>query len=169
MSTRLQVNADQISFIFDRLLEGLENKEGLTGQEFADLHTSAGKLFTPTPEGIANIHEVSMLFVSPIGVKGAFDYLYLVVRPYIQKMYEIKQDIYHSPIVFLSPLLQEQARQEAAMLEHNDDKGPLTDAVSCQRCGALKVHRTVAQTRSADEGQSAIFQCPSCLFSWTEN
>jgi DNA-directed RNA polymerase subunit M/transcription elongation factor TFIIS len=50
----------------------------------------------------------------------------------------------------------------------NADHGPLTDIAGCKRCGALKVHKKMAQTRSADEGATAIFTCPKCGFGWNE-
>jgi DNA-directed RNA polymerase subunit M/transcription elongation factor TFIIS len=140
---------------------------GLSPQSFIDLKTNAGPLFTTTVASGAEINELAGL-VALQGLVETFKYLTDIVIPKLNEMHEVGQIPQHSIITFESPTLEVERRAEKAMLSLNEDKGPLTDAASCPKCGAPKVHRKVAQTRSADEGMTSIFLCPRCLFGWSE-
>jgi DNA-directed RNA polymerase subunit M/transcription elongation factor TFIIS len=184
----IPVGGDRVSLGFEAILAFSDDKGGKTAADFAGLRLIDGRfLFGPVPKKqenetdvtrrarevqevkiIGEMHDVSMMIMR-MGVKAVYDYLTNVVMPILNEMIEDKQEQYFSIITFTSPLLKEYAEKEEAVLALNENKGPLTDASSCKRCGALQVHRRIAQTRSADEGFSSIFICPQCSFSWVEN
>jgi DNA-directed RNA polymerase subunit M/transcription elongation factor TFIIS len=184
----IPVAGDRIFLGFEAILGFFEDKQGITPANFAELELrDRRRLFGPLPykqDGesdavrkarevreikiVGEIHDVSMMMMR-MGPKRVYDYLRNVAIPILNEMIEDRQEQYFSIITFTSPLLAEYAKKEEAVLALNENKGPLTDAASCKRCGALQVHRRIAQTRSADEGFSSIFICPQCSFSWVEN
>lgn len=143
----------------------------LTPSDFANLNidTSNGRrpLFTPSTKSCAEIIELAGMFKS-IGVQKTYEYLVNHVIPKLQEMSEVGEVEYFSVLTFDSPLLEHERRNEEAMHTLNDDRGPLTDITPCVRCGAPKVHKKMQQTRSADEGMTAIYTCPVCKYGWTE-
>lgn len=152
------------------LFEGLDG-EGLTPEDFVKLTvktpTGSVDLFTPTVKSCSELIEVGGM-MRKFGVRATYDYITTHVIPKLEEMHEVGETEYHSVLIFDSPLLKEERENEDAMLSLNDDKGPLTDVASCFKCGEPKVHRKMAQTRSADEGMTAIFTCPTCKFTWSE-
>ena len=145
----------------------LEEYEGLQPADFAAIKTIRGPLFDTTLSTAAEINELAGI-VQHLGIKRTYDYLLNTVIPMLNELYESGQTPQYSIITFHSPLLESERQAENAMLVLNEDKGPLTDIVSCPKCGAPKVHRKMAQTRSADEGQTSIYTCPNCGAGWSE-
>lgn len=184
----ISVGGDRIFLGFEAILNFHKDKQGITPEHFAGLTLIDGrKLFGPLPQKqdgesdatrkarevreikiIGEMHDVSMMMMR-MGPKAVYDYVHDVVIPILNEMIEDRQEQYFSILTFTSPLLAEYAKKEEAVLALNENKGPLTDAAACKRCGALQVHRRIAQTCSADEGFSSIFICPQCSFSWVEN
>lgn len=141
---------------------------------FADLRVKTGEtsrpLFQSNMQSMAEIMELGYMVQDGVwGVEKTLKYLQEQVIPRLEEMYIAETPEYHSVLVFESPLLEEQKENEAVMLANNADVGPLSDISSCGRCGATKVNRKVKQTRSADEGATAIFTCPICKNTWNEN
>lgn len=181
-------------FIIKRANQQRNESSSLTGQDFSDL----GKTSNPSlnlksgeylfrlgdktgennnlgPQMISEIYDLNFLMLAQ-GVQAAWDYLTQHVIPKMNEQWEVMSQAPslfsitpHSTIIFDSPLLEEQRHREDIALALNKDEGPLTDAASCFKCGAQKVHRNIKQTRSADEGMTSIFKCPNCKFGWTEN
>ena len=176
-------NRSRLVKAFDFILKTHSNGDRThSAQEFAELEVQPGEyLFKMsddvqgTMQTISEIHDLSFL-IRDHGALAAWDYLTKIVIPKLREQREI---IHHEPdrytvtpyseIIFLSPLLQEERYREEIALTLNKDEGPLTDIASCGKCSAPKVHRKVAQTRSADEGMTSIFTCPECRFGWSEN
>uniref|UniRef100_A0A6C0CHD9 TFIIS-type domain-containing protein n=1 Tax=viral metagenome TaxID=1070528 RepID=A0A6C0CHD9_9ZZZZ len=195
-TAKISVGGSRIFLGFEAILEPFGGDTGgITATNFVDLRLSNKRpLFEEiiltsekqeslaekrlrenrTAKTIAEMHDLSMMMhrlhtEETNGVKAVYEYLTTKVIPILNEMIEDKQEEHFSIITFSSPLLHEYAKIEEAVLALNENRGPLTDATSCKRCGALKVHRRIAQTRSADEGFSSIFICPQCSFSWVEN
>lgn len=173
------VNA--FGFILRPFLTTPQMMQDYSPEAFANLEVWPGEyLFKFSAEQsdfqmIAEIHDLGFL-VRERGVEATWDYLTKTVIPILREQREIvtrQPEKYtvvpYSEIIFMSPLLEEEREREEIALALNKDEGPLTDIASCQRCPAKKVHRKVAQTRSADEGMTSIFKCPDCRFGWSEN
>lgn len=183
MKTRQQrevpVGGNRIFKGFEAILAPFEDKDGLSAQDFVDLKLSnRASLFeeteTITLTRIGEMHDLSMMMhrINKEGRNGpreVYEFLKHTVIPARNEMLGNEEVEYFSTVTFLSPLLREYKKNESAVIALNENKGPLTDAASCKRCGEPKVHRRIAQTRSADEGFSSIFICPKCSFSWVEN
>lgn len=139
---------------------------------FAELRVERGEksspLFEPNVQTMAELIEVSYM-VQTWGVEKTYLYLKEQVIPHLEEMHVAGRPEHHSVLIFGSSLAAEQKENEDVMLALNADLGPLTDIASCARCGATKVNRKVKQTRSADEGVTAIFTCPICKNTWNEN
>jgi DNA-directed RNA polymerase subunit M/transcription elongation factor TFIIS len=148
-----------------------EKRGDKTAQNFVDLKLADGNpLFGTDEKSISEIHEVAaMMHKLPKGAEQAYYYLSQTVIPIRNELLETNQKETYSTIIFMSPLLEQHRKREEAVLALLEDKGPLTDAASCPKCGEPKVHRRLAQTRSADEGTTSIFTCPRCAFPWTDN
>ena len=117
---------------------------------------------------VASIHDIGCLMMAK-GVQQAYDYLVDVIIPERIERLELDKGVNPNDIVFKSPILADHREREEAALALNEDVGILTDEQSCGRCNAIKVHKRIAQTRSVDEGATALFDCPKCKFTWSEN
>jgi len=186
MTEHLAHNRARWQIAFAKIIARANEMHGVSehnAQDFVELGTTAphrlfsGKhLFGYTDsEQISNVAMISELVdISQLmmkkGVDVAWEYLTSVVIPKMNEQFESQSVVTpFSTLIFESPLLEKHREVERAAMALNDDKGPLTDVTSCKKCGALKVHRIVKQTRSADEGATSIFDCPNCKFTWTEN
>lgn len=172
---KIPVAKNHLSKAFEVILQSLgeERRNNLEPKDFVDLKLSNGKpLFNPEDEkSIAEIHDLSSMMHHKFidGARTIYNYLKDVIIPARNELIESGREEIYSLITFMSPLLEEHRKREEAALALLEDKGPLTDTVSCPRCGASKVHRILKQTRSADEGITALFTCPNCSLPWAEN
>lgn len=148
----------------------IEGQDALS--KFADMRVQTGDtsrlLFEGDMRSMVELVELAYM-VEVWGIVKTYTYLKEQVIPKLEEMHIAGTRQYHSVLVFDSSLVAEQKENEEVMLALNDDLGPLTDIASCGRCGATKVHRKMKQTRSADEGITAIFTCPNCQNTWNEN
>lgn len=172
----INVGSDRVLKGFEAILRPFADRDGLEAMNFASLRLKDGRpLFVATVKSAGEMYDLGCMmhhFQKQGGenpVRRVYTYLESVVIPTLNEMIEDGKEEHFSIITFMSPLLEEERERENAVIALNENKGPLTDASSCKRCGALQVHRRIAQTRSADEGFSSIFICPQCSFSWVEN
>jgi DNA-directed RNA polymerase subunit M/transcription elongation factor TFIIS len=128
---------------------------------------STRPLFTPSMQTMNELIELGKMFTK-WGVQETYAYIKTKVIPELEEMYQAGKSERYSVLIFNSPLLEEERQNEEIMLAINADRGPLTDIASCIRCGEAKVHKKMAQTRSADEGATSIFTCPRCGWGWNE-
>ena len=166
-----QTRANSIFYALKTIIpEGIA-KEGYDASAFADFVVKTGDtsrpLFMPNLETMSELVELSAM-VEIWGVEQTYNYLKNVVIPKLEELHDSKTPQYSSVLIFNSPLLAVERQHEAVGISINSRLGPLTNIANCGRCGATKVHRKMAQTRSADEGATAIFTCPECGNQWQE-
>tara|TARA_R110001632_G_scaffold67017_4_gene157637 strand:- start:1237 stop:1761 length:525 start_codon:yes stop_codon:yes gene_type:complete len=137
-------------------------------QDFASLTVGDRKLFDTTKQSLSDIFDLGFLMEEK-SIDEAYEFLVTDVIPKMKEAQEIGEDDYHSLIIFNSPLLEVQKINERTALYLQDDKGPLTDLISCPRCGASKVRHEKIQTRSADEGATSVFTCVVCNWNLTQS
>jgi DNA-directed RNA polymerase subunit M/transcription elongation factor TFIIS len=164
---------DSVIFAIQSLIpEHLENPDYPASRFVDELQVKENDtyrpLFVPSLQTMNELIEVGMMF-EQWGLELTFNYLKNKVIPELEEMYQAGTPEYFSTLIFNSNLVEDERLNEEAMLIMNADLGPLTDMVSCHRCGTLKVRKKMAQTRSADEGVTAIFTCPTCGFTWNQN
>jgi len=144
--SKVEISRNRIIAAFGAILKNLDDNKGFTPEDFANLRTNEGPLFEPNVQTISEIIELGNM-MKVMGVENTYNYLVENVIPKKNEIYEADKTEYFSILIFDSPLLDDQKKVEEAMLRLNDDKGPLTDSVSCKNCGNPKVHRKVKQTR----------------------
>ena len=147
-----------------------QQDDGYDADKFAALKVREGDksrdFFTPSMQSMNELLELSKM-ITLWGAKQTYEYLVNDVIPTLEEMYEAGTPQRFSVLIFNSPLLEnERLNEEVLAAMHGN--GQLTDTASCMRCGESKVYKKMAQTRSADEGMTAIFTCPRCGFGWNE-
>lgn len=167
-----QTRANSIFYALKAIIPEETAKDGYDASAFADLRVKTGDtsrpLFVPSVENMAaELVEVAAM-ISIWGVEETYNYLVQTVIPRLEELYDAGTPEYSSVLIFNSPLLAVERQHEAIGDSINSRLGPLTNIASCGRCGTRKVHRLMQQTRSADEGITAIFTCPTCGNQWQE-
>lgn len=173
MLQTIKVNDNKVLKAFAKVIpeKGIKTAK-YNAQDFANLMVDDRHLFSGKPDAIENtLADIWFLgfMMSEIGIDETYDYLQNQIIPEIKEAEEIGEKDYYSRIIFHSPLTATQRENEAHTLFLQEDKGPLTDLMSCPRCGASKVRHEKIQTRSADEGATSIFTCVICNWTLTES
>jgi DNA-directed RNA polymerase subunit M/transcription elongation factor TFIIS len=166
-----QTRANSVFYALKAIIPPEKATDELNASAFADLKVKTGEtsrpLFVPSLETMAELVELSAM-ITDWGLQESYDYLVTKVIPKLEELHESQTPQYSSVLIFNSPLTAVERQHEIIGASINSSLGPLTNITSCGRCGASKVHRKMAQTRSADEGTTAIFTCPDCGNQWQE-
>lgn len=75
----------------------------------------------------------------------------------------------HEPeSVDAKPIRTEMTAKETVILEDDDVSSEPTMTVECPKCGHMKAHWILRQTRRSDEPETRILTCAKCKHRWRE-